>query len=81
MPKAIRVVYELTYQRQALSAEARLFEVGVQENAILQLVAVNPNATRSGAALSANVLSRLGGKGSQNRCQLRRGLSGVMGEP
>ncbi|MCS6871639.1 MAG: FHA domain-containing protein [Anaerolineae bacterium] len=57
-------VYELTYQRQTLSDEARLFEVGVQENAILQLVAVNPNATRSGAALSANVLSRLGGKGS-----------------
>ncbi|MFQ3536062.1 MAG: FHA domain-containing protein [Aggregatilineales bacterium] len=56
--------YELTYQRQALSSDARLFEVGVQENAILQLVAVNPNATRSGMALSANVLSRLGGKGS-----------------
>ncbi|MFN7210707.1 MAG: FHA domain-containing protein [Aggregatilineales bacterium] len=56
--------YELTYQRQLLNYEARLFEAGVQEDAILQLVAVNPNATRSGATLSANLLSRLGGKGS-----------------
>lgn len=69
-------VYELTYQRQALSAEARLFEVGVQENAILQLVAVNPNATRSGAALSANVLSRLGGKGSQEPLPIAARLIG-----
>jgi hypothetical protein len=66
--------YELTYQRQTLSDEARLFEVGVQENAILQLVAVNPNATRSGMALSANVLSRLGGKGSNELLPIRAEL-------
>jgi hypothetical protein len=66
--------YELTYQRQPLSIEARLFEVGVQEDAILQLVAVNPNATRSSLALSANVLSRLGGKGSNEPLPLRAQL-------
>lgn len=66
--------YELTYQRQTLGDDVRLFEVGVQENAILQLVAVNPNATRSGIALTANVLSRLGGKGSSEPLNLKVAL-------
>ncbi len=54
--------YQLVRQRQNLSESDKLYEAGVQENDILQLVAFDSNATMMGKGASANILNRLGSK-------------------
>jgi len=54
--------YQLVRQRQGLSGSDKLYEAGVQENDILQLVAFDSNATMMGRGLSAKILNRMGGK-------------------
>ena len=60
--------YRLLRQRQALDPTKRLFEAGVQEGDILQLTVVDANTTLAmpglGRSLIGGVLSRLGGRGS-----------------
>jgi uncharacterized ubiquitin-like protein YukD len=56
--------YQLLRQRQTLAATAKLFEQGVQDGDILQLVASDANATMLGKVGSPNILNRLGTKRS-----------------
>lgn len=55
--------YQLLKLRAALDDDSKLYEAGVQEGDILQLVRHDPNATVIGKIPSGNILSRLGGKG------------------
>ncbi len=56
------VRYQLIRQRQVLDQDAKLYEAGIQENDILQLMAYDANSTLGVKAISGGVLSRLGGK-------------------
>lgn len=60
--------YRLLRQRQVLDPAKRLFEAGVQEGDILQLTVVDANTTLAmpglGRSLAGGVLSRLGGRTS-----------------
>lgn len=60
-PEAHDRRYQLLRNRQVLRGEDRLYEAGVEEGDILQLVAVDPKATTFGRIITPNVLSRLGG--------------------
>jgi hypothetical protein len=53
--------YQLLKGRSTLSQKTTLFDAGVQENDILQLVAMDRNATQLGS-MSGGILNRLGGK-------------------
>ncbi|GAB4550176.1 MAG: hypothetical protein OHK0023_15650 [Anaerolineae bacterium] len=54
------LVYQLLHNRQILPHAMKLFEIGIQENAILQLVAADPQATSAGIPI--NLLARMGAK-------------------
>lgn len=54
--------FQLLRQRMVLRGDQKLFEVGIQEHDILQLVAADPNATTAGQVMAGNIFSRMGGK-------------------
>lgn len=58
------LMFHLLLNRQMLISDDRLFEVGIQEGSIIQLVASDPHATTAG--IPSNVLSRMGGKSGSN---------------
>src|SRR5437016_1493554 len=56
-----RISYHLLRQRVLLNEDDTLMESSVQEDDILQLVIIDPNAT-IGKVLTGSVLNRLGGR-------------------
>ena len=71
-------VYRLLRQRQVLEPDRRLFEVGVQEGDILQLTVVDANTTLAipgmGRSMAGGVLSRLGGRTSDELLPIQAGF-------
>jgi hypothetical protein len=59
--------FQLLKLRTALDETCKLYEAGVQEGDILQLVAIDPNATVIGKIPSGSILNRLGGRASGER--------------
>lgn len=72
--------YQLLRQRHMLAAGAKLFEEGVQEGDILQLVASDSNATMLGKVISPYILNRLGNKGSDELLPVTASLNTVNGK-
>lgn len=69
------VTYHLLHQRQVLESGQRLYEVGVQEGDILQLTAFDARSTVGvSIGMAGGVLSRLGGKASQEPLTVRAAL-------
>lgn len=58
---ADEITFQLLRQRVVLRADQKLFEAGIQEFDILQLVAADPNATTAGRVMAGNIFSRMGG--------------------
>ena len=56
-----KISYYLSRQRQLLDESATLLNAGIQENEILQLMVIDPQAT-IGSAFSGGLLNRLSGK-------------------
>src|SRR5579859_3276391 len=74
-----RIHYHFIHQRQVLDHDSTLLEGGVQEGDILQLVVIDPDAT-VGKAMSGSVLSRLGGKASNEALPVNAALIAPSGE-
>lgn len=73
--------YQLLRNRQVLRGEDRLYEAGIEEGDILQLVAVDPKATTFGRIITPNVLSRLGGNVSGDELPVKAALVAAGGTP
>ncbi|HLY28876.1 MAG TPA: FHA domain-containing protein [Aggregatilineales bacterium] len=74
-----RIHYHFIHQRQVLDHDSTLHEGSVQEGDILQLVVIDPDAT-VGKAMSGSVLSRLGGKASNESLPVNAALIAPSGE-
>jgi hypothetical protein len=76
--------YRLLRQRQVLDPGKRLFEAGVQEGDILQLTVVDANTTIGmpgiGRSLVGGVLSRLGGRASDDPLPVQAALIASEGQ-
>ncbi len=72
--------YQLLRQRRTLATTAKLFEEGVQDGDILQLVASDPNATMLGKVVSPNILNRYGSKSSDERLPVTASLHTTNGK-
>jgi hypothetical protein len=73
------IQYHLLRQRQMLDTEVSLLNAGIQENDILQLVALDPRATL-GQSISGALLSRLGGRTGSEPLPLQAALVHLNGD-
>ena len=74
-----QLTYHLVAQRQVLDEEMTLFEAGIQENDIIQLTLLDPNAT-VGKQITSAVLNRLGGKSTSEPLPVSAALFSADGQ-